>query len=200
MKERNKQICYASESDNHEIKDGDSGEDIFIIDRVSREINNEELQYRLEEYGKIKCVKIRQQKYGKLGNVGMVCFETKEEANTTIQDLNETTRYIQGIWSWKQRINIDNKDTIHANAAKEKEQKSNQLNTVTTEHKVQTTQWTKRSEQNKEQRVNNVITTRTCKESTGCREQERVSTDQLFYGCRSKEHKYKNVTIRMIYL
>ena len=43
MKERNKQICYASESDNHEIKDGDSGEDIFIIDRVSREINNEEL-------------------------------------------------------------------------------------------------------------------------------------------------------------
>ena len=94
MKERNKQICYASESDNHEIKDGESGEDIFIIDRVSREINNEELQYRLEEYGKIKCVKIRQQKYGKLGNVGMVCFETKEEANTTIQDLNETTRYI----------------------------------------------------------------------------------------------------------
>ena len=24
----------------------------------------------------------------------MVCFETKEEANTTIQDLNEATRYI----------------------------------------------------------------------------------------------------------
>ena len=94
MKERNKQICYASESDNHEIKDGDSGEDIFITDRVSREINNEKLRYRLEEYGKIKCEKIRQQKYGKLGNVGMVCFETKEEANTTIQDLNETTRYI----------------------------------------------------------------------------------------------------------
>ena len=108
--------------------------------------------------------------------------------------------YTQGIWSWKQRINIDNKDTIHANAAKEKEQKSNQLNTVTTEHKVQTTQWRKRSEQNEEQRVNNEITTRTCKESTGCREQERVSTDQLFYGCRSKEHKYKNVAIRMIYL
>ena len=60
MKERNKQTCYASESDNHGIKDGDSGKDIFIIDRVSREINNEELQYRLEEYGKIKCVKIRQ--------------------------------------------------------------------------------------------------------------------------------------------
>ena len=25
--------------------------------------------------------------------------------------------------------------------------------------------------------------------TTGCREQERVITDQLCYGCRSKEHK-----------
>ena len=45
-------------------------------------------------YGKIKCIKIRQDKYGRLGNVGMVCFESREEANTTIQDLNESTRYI----------------------------------------------------------------------------------------------------------
>ena len=68
----------------------------------------------------------------------MVCFETKEEANTAIQDLNETTA---------QPINI--------------------------------------SEQNKEhQGVNNIITTRTGKgRITGCREQERVITDQLCYGC-----------------
>ena len=32
--------------------------------------------------------------FGLLGNVGMVCFKTKEEASTAIQDLNETTRYI----------------------------------------------------------------------------------------------------------
>ena len=94
MKEISKKIGYVCESGNHEIKDCDSGKNIFIINRASRRINKEELKYRLEEYGKIKCIKIRQDKYGRLGNVGMVCFESREEANTTIQDLNESTRYI----------------------------------------------------------------------------------------------------------
>ena len=94
MKEINKTICYASESDNHKIKQCNSEKNIFIIDRASRHINKEELKYRLKEYGKIKYIKIRQDKYGRPGNVGMVCFETKKEANAAIQDLNETTRYI----------------------------------------------------------------------------------------------------------
>ena len=191
MKEINKKICYACESDNHEIKECDSGKNIFIIDRASRQINKEELKYRLEEYGKIECIKIRQDKYGRPGNVGMVCFETKNEANAAIQDLNERTRYIAKEYEHKkQRINIDNQDKIRADTAKEKERKSNLLNTVTTEHIAQTTQSTNRSEQNKEQRVNNIITTRMSKvRTTGCREQERVITDQLCYGCGSKEHK-----------
>ena len=42
----------------------------------------------------MKCIKIRQDKYGRPGNVRMVCFETKKEANAAIQDLNETTRHI----------------------------------------------------------------------------------------------------------
>ena len=63
MKERNKKIWYACEPDNHEIKDCDSGENIFIIDGASRQINKEELKCRLEEYGKIKHIKKRQDKY-----------------------------------------------------------------------------------------------------------------------------------------
>ena len=93
MKGINKKICYACESDNHEIKDCDSGKNIFIIDRASRRINKEELKYRLEEYG-LKCIKIRPDRYRSLGNIGIICFETNEEANTAVQDLNETTRYI----------------------------------------------------------------------------------------------------------
>ena len=95
MKEINWKICYACESDNHEIKYCDSGKTIFIIDRASREINKEELKYRLEEYGKISCIKIRQDKYGRLENVGMVDFETKEEANVVIHN----QIYSQGIWA-----------------------------------------------------------------------------------------------------
>ena len=121
----------------------------------------------------------------------MVCFKTKEEANTAIQDLNETTRYMAKEYQPKnQKINIDNQEKIHTNKAKEKEQKSKLLNTVTTEHIAQTTQSTNISEQNKEQGINNIITTRTGKGRTkGCREQERVITDELCYGCGSKEHK-----------
>ena len=64
------------------------------------------------------------------------------------------------------------------------------MNTVTTEHIAQTTQSSNRSEQNKEKRVNNITSTRMVKaRTTGSREQERVITDQLCYGCGSKEHK-----------
>ena len=44
----------------YEIKDCDSGKNISIIDRANRPIKKEELKYRLEEYGKIKCIKTRQ--------------------------------------------------------------------------------------------------------------------------------------------
>ena len=153
MKEINKKICNACESDNHEIKDCDSGKNIFITDRASRQIKKEELKYRLEEYGKIKCIKIRQDKYGRLGNAGMMCFETKEEANIAIQDLNETTRYIAKEYEpQKQRMDINSQVITHTITAKEKEQKRNPINTVTIEHITQTTQSTNRSEQNKEKK------------------------------------------------
>ena len=121
----------------------------------------------------------------------MVCFETKEDTSIAIQDLNETTRHIAKEYeTQKKRMSINSQDKTHTITAKEKEQKRNLLNTVTNEHITQTTQSTNRSEQNKEKRVNKVTSTRTGKErATGSREQERVITDQLCYGCGSKEHK-----------
>ena len=41
----------------------------------------------------------------------MVCFETKEEASTAIQDLNETTRYI----AKEYEPNIYKQEKIHTN-------------------------------------------------------------------------------------
>ena len=123
----------------------------------------------------------------RLGNAGMMCFETKEEANIAIQDLNETTRYIAKEHEpQKQRMDINGQDITHTITAKEKEQKRNPINTVTIEHITQTTN---RSEQNKEKRVNKITTRMGKARATGSREQERVITDQLCYGCGSKEHK-----------
>ena len=125
----------------------------LLFDRASRQIKKEELKYRLEEYGKIKRIKIRQDKYGRLGNAGMVCLETKEEANIAIQDLNEATRYIAKEYEpQKQRMDINSQDITHTITAKEKEQKRNPISTVTIEHISQTTQSTNRSEQNKEKK------------------------------------------------
>ena len=66
------------------------------------------------------------------------------------------------------------------------------MNTVTSEHITQTTQSTNRSEQNKEERVNKITTRMGKARATGSREHERVITDQLCYGCGSKEHKIQN--------
>ena len=79
----------------------------------------------------------------------MVWFET-QEANTSIQDLNETTSYISKEYEpRKQRINIDNQDKIHTNRAKEKEQP-----TQHSQHWAHSPKnSTNRSEQNKEQRI-----------------------------------------------
>ena len=115
------------------------------------------MKYILEEYWKIKYIKLRQDKYRRLGNEGMVCFEIKEETNIAIQDLNEATRYIAMEYDpKKQRIKINSQDKTRTIIAKEKEQKSSLLNKVTTEHIGQTMQSRNRSEQNKEWRVNNI--------------------------------------------
>ena len=71
--------------------------------------------------------------------------------------------------SLKNRININSQDKTHTITAKEKEQKRNLLNTVTTEHIAQTTQSTNRPEQNKEKRVNNIITRMGKARTTGSR-------------------------------
>ena len=59
----------------------------------------------------------------------MVCFETKEGANTAIQDLNETSICIAKEYQpIKQSQNNDNQNKIPTDRAKEKERKNNQLN------------------------------------------------------------------------
>ena len=77
----------------------------------------------LKEYEKIKCIKIRQDEYWRLGNVGMVYLET-EEANAAIQSLIETTRYIAKKYELKKQTNIDSQEEIHTNRAKEIEKKA----------------------------------------------------------------------------
>ena len=66
---------------------------------------------------------------------------------------------------------------------------------------AQTTQSTNRSEQNKEQEVSNIATTKMGKaRTTGCREQERAITDQLCYDMDQRNLKCENVTRRITFV
>ena len=62
----------------------------------------------------------------------MVCFETKEKANAAIQDLNEATRYIVKEYEPKKQRKISTTKIKLTPTGQSKQQKSNQLNTVTT--------------------------------------------------------------------
>ena len=62
----------------------------------------------------------------------MVCFETKEEANAAIQDLIEATRYIVKEYEPKKQRKISTTKIKLTPTGQSKQQKSNQLNTVTT--------------------------------------------------------------------
>ena len=74
-----------------------------------------------------------------------------------------------------QRININSQDKTHTITAKVKEQNRNLFNTVTTEHRAQTTQSIKRSEQNKQKRVKNITSTRMGKaRRTGSRDHRSI--------------------------
>ena len=63
-------------------------------------------------------------------------------------DLNETTRYTAKEYEPKKGKTIDKQDNIHINRAKEKVQKSKQMNTDTTKHIAPKTQSKNRSEEN----------------------------------------------------
>ena len=79
------------------------------------------LKIQIRRIRKNKFIKTSQDKYGRLENVKMVCFETKEEANAAIQDIDETTRHTAKEYEpKKQSKNIDNQDKIYTNRAKQK--------------------------------------------------------------------------------
>ena len=64
-------LCHACGSEKHEIKDCKSKRNIYIIDLKRNQIVEHKLRKELEKYGKVKSMRLRQDKYGRKGNIGM---------------------------------------------------------------------------------------------------------------------------------
>ena len=87
-------LCHACGSEKHEIKDCESKRNIYIIDLKRNQIIEHKLRKELEKYGEVKSTRVRQDKYGRKGNIGMACLATKEQAKLAIKMLNKTKQYV----------------------------------------------------------------------------------------------------------
>ena len=52
------------------------------------------LYHKIKKYGEVKSVRVRQDKYGRKGNIRMASLATKEQAKLAIKMLNKTKQYV----------------------------------------------------------------------------------------------------------
>ena len=83
-------LCHACGSEKHEIKDCKSKRNIYIIDLKRNQIIEHKLRKELEKYGEVKSMRVRQDKHGRKGNIGMACLATEEQAKLAIKMLSKT--------------------------------------------------------------------------------------------------------------
>ena len=104
-------LCHACGSEKHKIKDCKSKRNIYIIDLERNQIIEHKLRKELEKYGEVKSTRVRQDKYGRKGNIGMACLATKEQAKLAIKMLNKTKQYVANEYKHKKQTNNLNNNT-----------------------------------------------------------------------------------------
>ena len=79
--------CHACDSSAHLIKTCTKQGNIFVTYKEKREITERDMIDIMEEYGTIKRLKVHNNIYTN-NNKALICFETKEEAQRAIADIN----------------------------------------------------------------------------------------------------------------
>ena len=104
-------LCHACGSGKHEIKDCESKRNIYVIDLERNQIIEHKLRKELEKYGEVKSMRVRQDKYGRKGNIGMASLATKEQAKLAIKMLSKTKQYVANEYEHKKQNNNLNNNT-----------------------------------------------------------------------------------------
>ena len=80
--------CYACGSSNHILKDCNKKYNIYVSYREEETLNETEMRQIMEEYGKVKKVRIKRDRYGYQQQRAMICFSNKKEAAIAIKERN----------------------------------------------------------------------------------------------------------------
>ena len=80
--------CHACDSSEHLIRTCTKQRNIFVTYKGRREITERDMINIMEEYGTIKRLKVCNKIHANNGKA-LICFETKEEAQRAIADINQ---------------------------------------------------------------------------------------------------------------
>ena len=84
---------YACGSSNHIIKDCNKKCNICVSYREEETLNETEMRQIMEEYGKVKKVRIKRDRYGYQQQRAMICFSNEKEAAIAIKETNKYKRW-----------------------------------------------------------------------------------------------------------
>ena len=90
--------CYACGSSNHILKDCNKKYNIYVSYREEETLNETEMRQIMEEYGKVKKVRIKRDRYGYQQQRAMICFSNEKEAAIAIKETNKYKRWTAEVY------------------------------------------------------------------------------------------------------
>ena len=76
-------FCHACGSEKHEMKDCEFKRNIYIIYLKRNQIIKHKLRKELEKYSEVKSMRVRQDKYGRKGNIGNGLLSNRRSSKTS---------------------------------------------------------------------------------------------------------------------
>ena len=83
--------CHACGLKGHKIKECQTKQNIYIVNLKKTVRSKLEIQEEMQQYGNIKSIKVRRDRYGYEINEAMVCYTTQKEAEEAISEINNGT-------------------------------------------------------------------------------------------------------------
>ena len=89
----NEMECHASGLKDHKIKECQTKQNIYIVNLKKTVRSKLEIQEEMQQYGNIKSIKVRRDRYGYEINEAMICYTTQREAEEAISEINKGTEW-----------------------------------------------------------------------------------------------------------
>ena len=108
--------CHACGLKGHKIKECQTKQNIYIVNLKKTLRSKLEIQEEMQQYGNIKSIKVRRDRYGYEINEAMVCYTTQKEAEEAINQINKGTEWHAEIYQNRYKeINEDKNKTTNEN-------------------------------------------------------------------------------------